>query len=75
MSLHHSEGTHQSLVEKIPAVTGRDMPTWIRTLEDGPSLVRFDERVSWLRDEHDLPASYARAIVHEYERRRAAARG
>ncbi|MHB2024644.1 MAG: DUF4287 domain-containing protein [Mycobacteriales bacterium] len=74
MSLHHSEETHQSLLAKIPEVTGRDLPTWFQALEEGPSLVRFEERVNWLRDEHELPPGYARAIVHEHERRRAAGR-
>jgi hypothetical protein len=43
-------------------------------LDDGPTLLRFDERVTWLRDEHSLPHGYARAIVHEHDKRRAANR-
>jgi hypothetical protein len=72
MSLPHSEETHQSLLARIPEVTGRDLSAWFRELEDGPGLVRFDERVTWLRDNHSLPHGYARAIVHEHDRRRAA---
>jgi hypothetical protein len=43
-------------------------------LNDGPALLRFEERVNWLADEHGLPHGYARAIVHEHDKRRAAAR-
>ncbi len=71
MSLHHSDETHQQLVAKVPQVTGRDMPEWFRTLEDGPSLLRFEERVNWLRDEHGLPHGHATAIVHEHDLQRA----
>lgn len=74
MSQPHSEETHQSLLARLPEVTGRDLPSWFEALEAGPGLVRFDERVNWLRDEHELPHGYARAIVHEHERRRAAGR-
>jgi hypothetical protein len=74
MSLHHSSETHQSLLARIPEVTGRELADWLHTLDDGPGLIRFDERVNWLRDEHALPAGYARAIVHEHELRRAAQR-
>ena len=75
MSLPRSEETHQSLLARIPGATGRDVSTWIGCLDDGPTLLRFEERVNWLRDEHSLPHGYARAIVHEHDRRRAAARG
>lgn len=74
MSLPHSEETHASLLAKIPEVTGRDLTAWLRALDEGPGLLRFDERVGWLRGEHALPHGYARAIVHEHDRRRAAAR-
>ncbi len=74
MSLHHSEETHQTLLARIPEVTGRQLPEWFAFLDAGPGLVRFDERVSWLRDEHELPRGYAQAIVHEHDRRRAAGR-
>lgn len=75
MSLHHSAETHQSLLARIPEVTGRNLPHWFECLENGPGLVRFDERVNWLRAEHDLSHGYAVAIVREHDRRRAASRG
>jgi len=74
MSMPHSAETHQSLLARIPEVTGRDLPSWLACLSDGPALLRFEERVNWLADEHGLPHGYARAIVHEHDRRRAAAR-
>ena len=52
MSLHHSEATHEQLIARVPQVTGRDLPEWFTALDDGPGLLRFDERVNWLRDEH-----------------------
>ena len=75
MSMPQSEVTHQSLLARIPDVTGRDVRTWLGCLDDGPTLLRFEERVTWLRDEHDIPHGYARAIVHEHDKRRAASRG
>ena len=75
MSLHHSAATHQSLLSRIPQVTGRDLAHWYRCLDDGPGLVRAEERASWLCQEHGLPHGYALALVHEHDRRRAAARG
>lgn len=74
MSLPHSDETHQSLVARIPEVTGRQLPEWFHEIDSGPALLRFDERVSWLRDEHALPHGFARAIVHEHDKHRAAAR-
>jgi hypothetical protein len=71
MSLHHSEETHQLLLARIPKATGRDLPTWFREVDAGPSLWRFDERVNWLRDEHNLPHGYATAIIHEHDKVRA----
>jgi hypothetical protein len=71
MSLHHSEATHEQLISRVPQVTGRDLPEWFRALEDGPALLRFDERVNWLRDEHNLSHGHATAIVHEHDLRRA----
>lgn len=71
MSLHHSEETHQSLLARIPEVTGRQLPQWFEAIENGPGLLRFEERVTWLRDEHELPHGYAQAIVHEHDKRRA----
>jgi hypothetical protein len=75
MSLHHSPATHQSLLARIPEVTGRNLSQWFEALENGPGLCRFDEQVNWLRDEHELSHGYAVAIVHEHHRRRAATRG
>ncbi len=72
MTLHHSEDTHRQLVERIPASTGKEMTEWFTVLEDGPALSRFDERVNWLRSEHDLSHGQATAIVHEYDKVRAA---
>jgi hypothetical protein len=74
MTLHHSPETHQSLCQRIPQATGREMSEWLRRLDDGPSLIRPDERINWLVGEHGVPRAYATAIVHEHERRRAAAR-
>jgi len=34
MSLHHSEATHQQLVERVPQATGRDLPQWFETLDN-----------------------------------------
>lgn len=72
MSLHHSEETHQLLLARVPEATGRALAEWFRAIEDGPGLLRFDERVNWLRQEHDLPHGYATAIIHEHDRHRAA---
>jgi hypothetical protein len=72
MSLHHSAETHQSLVARIPDVTGHALDHWFRCLDDGPGLIRSEERVNWLRAEHDLPHGYAVAIVREHDRRRSA---
>jgi hypothetical protein len=72
MSLHHSEATHQQLLERVPQATGRELQAWFSAIEDGPSLLRFEERVNWLRDEHAISHGHATAIVHEYDKRRAA---
>ena len=45
---------------------------WLRTVEEGPALFRFDEKVSWLRGAHNLSYGHAKAIVHEHDLRRAA---
>ncbi len=74
MSLHHSEATHQQLLDRVPQATGRGMPEWFKALEDGPALLRFDERVNWLRDEHGISHGHASAIVHEHDLRRGARR-
>ena len=71
MSLHHSLETHQQLVERLPGATGRGLPEWFRAMEAGPGLLRFEERVNWLRAEHDLSHGFATAIVHEHDRARA----
>jgi hypothetical protein len=73
-SLHHSEETHANLVARLPQVTGKAMTEWFQVVQDGPSLTRFEERVHWLQDEHELPHSYATAVVHEYDKVRAARR-
>ncbi|MEU3184317.1 DUF4287 domain-containing protein [Streptomyces sp. NPDC006923] len=74
MSLVFSEETHRNLLSRIPDRTGREISDWLRTMEEGPSLVRFEEKVSWLRSEYDLAYGHAKAIVHEYDLRRAARR-
>ncbi|MFF8958970.1 DUF4287 domain-containing protein [Streptomyces sp. NPDC014894] len=72
MSPVFSEETHRNLLSRIPQCTGREISDWLRAVEDGPSLFRFEEKVSWLRSEHDLSYGHAKAIVHEYDLRRAA---
>jgi hypothetical protein len=74
MSVQRSAATHQSLIERIPKITGHEVRHWLDCLDAGPSLLRFSERVSWLRDEHGLPSSYAAAVVHEADLRRHAIR-
>jgi hypothetical protein len=72
MSMIFSEETHRNLLSRIPQCTGREVGEWLRTVDDGPAFLRFDEKVSWLRSEHDLSYGHAKAIVHEYDLRRAA---
>ncbi|QKW06891.1 DUF4287 domain-containing protein [Streptomyces sp. NA04227] len=72
MSLLFSEETHRNLISRIPACTGREMSEWMKAVEDGPAFLRFEDKVSWLRTEHSLSYGYAKAIVHEYDLRRAA---
>jgi len=72
MPVNSSDETHRNLVERVPQVTGRGLSEWFHEIENGPSFSRFDERVNWLRDEHELPAGYANAIVREHEKRRSA---
>ncbi|WAX79662.1 DUF4287 domain-containing protein [Streptomyces sp. KMM 9044] len=73
MSQVLSEETHRNLLARIPHCTGREVSDWLRTVEEeGPSLFRFEEKVSWLRHEYDLAYGHAKAIVHEYDLRRAA---
>ena len=47
MGLHHSEETHQMLLARIPGATGRPVQEWLGHLEQGPGLLRFEERVNW----------------------------
>ncbi|HET6635387.1 MAG TPA: DUF4287 domain-containing protein [Streptomyces sp.] len=72
MSHIFSEETHRQLISKIPQCTGREISDWLRTVDEGPSFFRFDEKVSWLRGQHDLSYGYAKAIIHEHDLRRAA---
>jgi hypothetical protein len=74
MTLHHSEETHANLLARLPTATGRGVKEWFQVVEEGPSFTRFDERVHWLQDEHGMPHGYATAIVHEYDKKRAARR-
>lgn len=64
--LRHSEQIHRVLVARVPETTGRTLPEWFRTLEEGPSFARFDDRVNWLRDEFGITLDHATAIVHEH---------
>lgn len=74
MSQIFSAETHRNMLSRIPHCTGREVSDWLRTVDNGPSLLRFEEKVSWLRGEHDLAYGHAKAIIHEYDLRRAAAR-
>ncbi|AOW87373.1 MULTISPECIES: DUF4287 domain-containing protein [Streptomyces] len=74
MSQVFSEETHRNLLARIPQCTGREISDWLRAVEDGPALLRFEEKASWLRHEHNLSYGHAKAIVHEYDLRRAARR-
>lgn len=71
MSLHHSEETHRNLLLRLPDATGRALTDWFREVDSGPALLRFDERVAWLRAEYNLPHGFATAIIHEHAVRRA----
>ena len=70
MSVHHSEETYDNLVARLPQATGRDVKEWCQLVEDGPAFTRMDEKVHWLQDEY----GYAKAIIHECDRVRAARR-
>jgi Domain of unknown function (DUF4287) len=74
MSVHHSEETYDNLVARLPLATGRDVKEWCQLVEDGPAFTRMDEKVHWLQDEYGLPHGYAKAIIHECDRVRAARR-
>jgi hypothetical protein len=65
-----TQQTHESLLERLPKVTGRDLEHWLACVDRGPSLLRFTERVNWLRGQHNLPHCYAAALVHEADLRR-----
>ncbi|MGW1893164.1 DUF4287 domain-containing protein [Streptomyces sp. NPDC002004] len=71
MSQVFSEETHRNLLARIPHCTGKEVSEWLRTLEEGPAFFRFDEKVSWLRFEHNLAYGHAKALVHEFDLRRA----
>jgi hypothetical protein len=72
--VQNSPETHAALMARIPTHTDRDVSGWMRAVDEGPSLMRFEERANWLRDEYDLPLGYAHAIIHEYDLNRAARR-
>lgn len=72
MSQVFSEETHRNLLSRIPQCTGREISDWLRTVDQGPSLFSFEEKVMWLRGAHDLAYGHAKAIIHEYDLRRAA---
>jgi hypothetical protein len=70
MALNHSIEIHNGVLERVGEITGRQIPQWFAMLDEGPALLRFEDRVSWLRGEHDMPLGYAQAIVHEHDLRR-----
>ncbi|MCB5179070.1 DUF4287 domain-containing protein [Streptomyces antimicrobicus] len=74
MSVEFSEQTHRNMIDRIPLTTGRDLSDWLRTVDEGPSLVRFEEKLSWLRGAYELSYGQAKAIIHEHGLRRAARR-
>ena len=74
MTLHHSEETHQLLVDRVPDATGKPMKEWFAVVEQGPAFARFDDRVNWLRDVHELSHGYATAIIHAMDKAKAARR-
>ena len=57
MTLHHSEETHQLLVDRVPDATGKPMKEWFAVVDEGPAFARFDDRVNWLRDEQRFPVT------------------
>lgn len=70
--LVHSPNLHQSIIARIPLVTGRDLNDWFSILESGPAFLRREERAHWVADECGISVGFAYAIVHEYELRRRA---
>ncbi|SCF88068.1 protein of unknown function [Streptomyces sp. Ncost-T10-10d] len=71
MSQVFSEETPRNLLSRIPRRAGREVSDRLRTVEEGPAL-RFEEKVSRLRSEHDLAHGHAKALIREYDLRRAA---
>jgi len=69
MGIHHSEETHQQLVERVPSATGKSMADWYSAIDAGPAFSRFDERVTWLQDEYSISHGHATAIAHEYDKK------
>jgi len=67
MSLHHSEQTQRNILARLPEVTGRALNDWFREIDAGPALLRFEERVAWLRSEFNLSYGYASALIHEHD--------
>ncbi|MBB5983369.1 hypothetical protein HDA44_006710 [Kribbella solani] len=43
------------------------MTEWFQLMNDGPSFLRFDDRVRWLSSEYELAHGHATAIVHEFD--------
>ncbi|OIV38839.1 hypothetical protein BIV57_03620 [Mangrovactinospora gilvigrisea] len=74
MSHLHSAEVHESMLARIPSVTGREICDWMKAVDDGPALLRIEEKVTYLKEAHNLPHGYAKALVHEHEMRRAARR-
>jgi len=67
----YSAETHQNILARIPEVTGRDLHAWLTAVDEGPSLVRCEEKIDWLRREYGISHGYAKAIVHEHDLRKA----
>lgn len=70
MSQVFDEETHRNLLDRIPDRTGQDVSHWLRKVDEGPAFFRFEEKVGWLRSEHQLAHGHAKAIVVEHDRRR-----
>ncbi|MCX2971180.1 DUF4287 domain-containing protein [Streptomyces sp. TRM70308] len=70
MSHAISDETHQNLLSRIPECTGREVCDWMRTVDEGPSFFRFEDKVNWLRGEHHLAYGHAKALIHEHDIRR-----
>jgi hypothetical protein len=43
------------------------MTEWFKLMNDGPSFLRFDDRVRWLCGEYEIAHGHATAIVHEWD--------